>query len=100
MSGGCVPRIAVASLPEWGERFERSAMLEVVVYQGVACKWSGGGRFQIRFSVVHAVGGTHLVAELRTDDTPHVNFHVSTLPALQHAFIYRMATARRVRARM
>ena len=74
MSGELRPR----QLPEWRERFERSAM---------------------RLSLQGFGVGTPLVAELRTDDTPRVNFHVRTLAALQHAFIYRMATARRVRAR-
>ena len=70
MSGGLRHR----QLPEWRERFERSAMQRLGV-------------------------GT-LVAELRTDDTPRVNFPVRTLAALQRAFIDRTATARRVRPRM
>ena len=40
----------------------------------------GGPRFQIRFSLASAFGGTPLVGELP------VNFHMSTLAALQHAF--------------
>ena len=54
MSGGLRHR----QLPEWRERFERSAM---------------------RLSL-HGLGvGTPLVAGLRSDDTPRVNFHVRTL---------------------
>ena len=41
---GLRPTNCGPQLPEWGECFERSAMPEVVVYQGVACKWSGGCR--------------------------------------------------------
>ena len=69
MSGGLRHR----QLSEWRERLERSAM------QGLGV-------------------GT-LVAELRTDDTPRVNFHVRALAALQRAFIYCTATARRVQPR-
>ena len=45
---------------------------------------------------MQGLGVGTLVAELRTDDTPRVNFHVRALAALQRAFIYCTATARPV----
>ena len=73
--GGCVPLGAAVSCQHGESVLKDQQCLKLSYSKGVPCVWSGGARFQIRFSVAPAFGGT-----------PPVNFHMGTLTALQHAF--------------